>query len=306
VTLRPRLIALAMAIGSAHGLRQGHGATLAAASPQTTKPPMPSAASASATSVRALLESARRQSGDGDAAGALESLRAARALAPNSEEVLSAFAQAALAARTLVPAIVTLDSLTRICPTVAQYHYLLGAALIEAGDMPAAANSLQRANRLEAERPPTLLALGRALNGRKQYTDARSALLESLELAPDQIDAVAALAEAEAGTGDLRQAEEHARRVLARAPAHPTANLVMGIVRMAQERYADARDALEKAAVAADPAASAAHYELSLAYARLGDEASSQKHVELYRQNLRETEDRIKALRTLTTGEKPR
>ena len=252
-------------------------------------------------SVRALLQTARRQSADGDAAAALDSLRQARTIAPNSEEVLSAFAQVALAARMLLPAIVTLDSLTRICPTVAQHHYLLGVAFMEGGDMPAASAALAEANRLEPERPLTLLALGLALNGRKQYAEAKTALLHSLELDPDQLDAIAALSEAEAGTGDLRQAEQHARRVLARASAHPTANLVIGLVLMQQERYADARSALEKAA-AADAASPAAQYQLSLACARLGDEAGAQAHLELYRRKLRETEDRIKALRSATIG----
>src|SRR5207237_8354496 len=84
-------------------------------------------------SVRELLPTARRQSQSGDAAGALASLRTARSRAPNSEEVLSAFVQAALAARTLGPAIATLDALTRMCPDVAQYHYALGVTLMEIG-----------------------------------------------------------------------------------------------------------------------------------------------------------------------------
>src|SRR5436190_15684136 len=94
---------------------------------------MSAPATSAEVSVRALLQTARRQSADGDAAAAVDSLRQARAIAPNSEEVLNAFAQLALAARMLLPAIVTLDSLTRICPTVAQYHYLLGVAFMEGG-----------------------------------------------------------------------------------------------------------------------------------------------------------------------------
>jgi len=187
-----------------------------------------------------------------------------------------------------------------MCPTVGHYQYLLGVALMEAGDMPAAVQSLERADRLEPEQPRTLLARGLALNRAKQYADARAALLKSLELDPENMDGLAALAEAEAGTGDARQAEEHARRVLTRAAANATANLVMGIVLMQQERYADARDALETA-VAADPASAAAHYQLSLAFARLGDEPRSHQQIELYRQKLRETEERIKALRSPTS-----
>ena len=255
--------------------------------------------------MRALLQLARRQSADGDAAAALDSLRQARAVAPNSEEVLSAFAQVALAARMLLPAIVTLDSLTRICPTVAQYHYLLGVAFMEGGDIPAASDALAEANRLEPERSITLLALGLALNGRKQYAEARAALRHGLELDPDHLETIAALAEAEAGAGDLREAESHARRVLARASTHATAHFVIGLVLMHQERYADARDALERA-VAAGASSPAAQYQLSLACARLGDEAAAQAHLEQYRQKMRESEERIKAMRGAMIGKEPR
>ena len=58
---------------------------------------------------QALLQLARLQSGEGDAAGAASTLGRARALAPNAEEVLSAFAQVSLAARTPVPAIIALE-----------------------------------------------------------------------------------------------------------------------------------------------------------------------------------------------------
>jgi tetratricopeptide (TPR) repeat protein len=255
-------------------------------------------------SVRELLQTARRQSQGGDAAGALASLRTARSLAPNAEEVLGAFVQAALAARTLGPAIATLDALTRMCPDVAQYHYALGVTLMEIGDVAAARPSLEQANRLEPDRPRTLLALALAFNSGKQYGEAKAAALKSVELDPENVDAIAALAEAEAGSGATRDAEAHARQVLTASPTHATANLVIGIVLMQQERYADARDALAKA-VANNPASAAAHYQLSLAYARLGEEARAQQQVELYRQKLREAEERIKAARAAAAGEKP-
>src|SRR5438093_103286 len=120
--------------------------------------------------------------------------------------------------------------------TVSQYHYLLGVALMEGGDMPAAIESLQQADRLEPERSLTLMALGLAENNRKQYADAKRALHHALDLEPENIDALAALAEAEAGLDELAPAEDHARRALRRAVAHPTANLGLGIVSMKPER----------------------------------------------------------------------
>ena len=267
--------------------------------------PVRVSAQAAPASVRELLQTARGQLQSGDRSGALESLRRARILAPNSEDVLNAFAQFALAARMLVPAITTLDALTRMCSTVSQYHYLLGVALMEGGDMVAAIESLQQADRLEPERPLTLIALGLAENNRKQYAEAKRALLHALDLEPENIDAMAALAEAEAGIGELTPAEDHARRALARREAHPAANLVMGLILMKRERYGEARDALNKA-IAADPDSPAAHYQLSLAYTRLGDEVNAQRQVELYQQKLREAEERTKALRSAASSERPR
>jgi len=250
-------------------------------------------------SAQALMQLARLQSRQRDPAGALGSLARARALAPNSEDVLSASAQVSLAVRAPVPAILALEPLTRMCPTVAQYPYLLGVALMQAGDMLAAVEPLRQAERLEPGRVLTLVALGLALNGRKLYGEAKPHLLRGLELEPDNVEAVAALAEAEDGLGEVREAEAHAERALARAPAHATANLVMGMVRMKQERYAEARDAFDRA-VAADPASPKSHYQLSLAYARLGDDAGAQEQVELYRRKLREIEERVNQLRTAT------
>lgn len=247
-------------------------------------------------SVQALLQLARIESGEGNAPAALESLRNARKLAPNSEEVLIAFAQVSLAARNVVPAIHTLRSLTRICSTAAEYHYQLGVALMLAGDMPAAVEALERSEQLDTDNGLTLIALGLALNEQKRHAEAKPYLVRGLELVQDNVDALAALAEAEEGLGEVDLADTHARRALATNPAHSVANLVMGLLFMRAERYPDARDALLRS-TQSDPESPKAHYQLSLAYARLGDEAGAKKHVDLYQQRRREAEDRLRTLR---------
>jgi tetratricopeptide (TPR) repeat protein len=250
-------------------------------------------------SVQALMQLARLQSSRKDAKGALETLARARKLAPSSEEVLSASAQLALAVRAPVPAILSLEPLTRMCASVGQYPYLLGVALMQAGDMLAAVEPLQQAEKLEPNRVLTLVALGLAFNGTKRYAEAKPVLLHAIELEPDNVEGVAALAEAEEGLGESREAETHAERALARADGHATANLVLGMVRMTQERYPDARDLLEKA-VAGDPSSPKAYYQLSLAYARLGEQAAAERQVAQYRQKLREIEERVNQLRAAT------
>jgi tetratricopeptide (TPR) repeat protein len=247
-------------------------------------------------SVQGYLELARLQVRAGDSASASTSLSKARALAPNSEDVLAASAQVALAAKRPMPAVLALQSLTRICPTVAQYHYLLGVGLMAVGDMPSADEALRQANRLEPERQLTLLALGLVLNNRKQFSDAKEMLTRSVELQPDSLEATAALAEAQAGLGEFDSAALHARRVLDRAPSNATANLVIGLTMMEQKNYAAARDALQKA-IATDPESPKAFYQLSLALARLGDEAGARQYVQFYQDKLRAVEERVNALR---------
>jgi tetratricopeptide (TPR) repeat protein len=247
-------------------------------------------------SVQAYLELARLQSRAGDAPAALESLSKARGLAPNSEDVLSAFAQLSLAAKRAVPAVLALESLTRVYPSVAQYHYLLGVGLMAIGEWPSAAESLTEADRLDPDRPLTLLALGLAQNHRKLFPEARTALSRSVELQPESVDALAALAEAEAGVGDLDSASTHARRVLERSPDNATANLVIGMVFAEQRKYDEAREALLKAA-AADPDSPKPPYQLSLVYTRLGDEPAARRYLDLYRVKLREVEERLKVVR---------
>ena len=193
-------------------------------------------------------------------------------LAPNSEEVLSAYARVALAARAPVTAILTLEPLARVLPSVMEYHYLLGVALMQAGDMPSAVFALQDALALEPNRAVTLVALGLAFNSQKLYArGAATARCAASRSSPTTSRALAALAESEDGTDELAAAETHAERVLARQPRNAIANLVMGLVRMKQERFADARAFLEHA-IAADPLSGRAHYQLSLACARLGDD----------------------------------
>jgi protein O-GlcNAc transferase len=258
-------------------------------------------------SVEAQLLLARIQAADGDSKGALGSLDRALAQAPHSEEVLAAHAQLLLGARAYVKAAQVLEPLTRMCPNVATHQYLMGVALLQSGDASRAIDFLQRASALEPGHALTLVALGLSLNELKRYAEARPLLTRALELEPDTYETLAVLAESEEGLDDLKAAEEHVDRVLARSATHPTANIVKGMILMKQQRYEEARVALEKA-VAVEPTSQKAHYQLSLAYARLGDDVRSQREVALYKKAMKDTEERVLALRReagLATPEGP-
>jgi tetratricopeptide (TPR) repeat protein len=248
-------------------------------------------------SVRALLELARSLARRGENQQALEQLERALDVAPNSEELLSARARVLLALRAPVPAIETLEDLTRMHPSSAEYAYLLGVARLQIAETQSGVESLERSLELEPRQALAQIALGLAFKEQKKFAEAKQALLESLELMPGNVDALVALAEAEEALGELGLAERAVERTLELAADAPVALYVLGKIRMTQGRYEEARAALSRA-VERDPMLARAHYQLSLAYARLGDRDGSQRHLELYQRAREHEEEQLIELRT--------
>ena len=112
---------------------------------------------------------------------------------------------------------------------------------------------------------------------------------------PQSIQAAAALAETMIGLDRKDRAAELAERVLAVESGHPVANLALGMVRMTEGRFAEAKAALQRS-VDTSPSAKA-HYQLSLALARLGEKEASKKHIELYQQALQASQAELLELR---------
>ena len=250
-------------------------------------------------SVRAWLELARRRAAaEGPAAG-LDAVRRALDLAPNSEDVLSVWARLNLAAGRPTRALSALEPLVRLHPDDPEYTYLLGVTWLQVGELIEAVESLERAVTLRPDRPRPKIALGLAWNAQKRFAEARDVLDAALRLAPDEPEALAAYAESLEGLGQLDDAERYARRTL-ESTAHPTAHLVLGMVAMKRGDYPVARASLEQAVAlgdARDAAPPKAHYQLSLAYARLGERELSERHRRLYQEAQDATERRLLELR---------
>jgi predicted Zn-dependent protease len=262
----------------------------------STSPQAAPASPAAPPSVKALLQRARTQLEQKNAPAALQSLRRARTLAPNSEEVLFTYAEAALLVRSPLEAVTVLEALVRMSPTVAAYRYRLGVTLLDLGDAEAAVASLRAAERLEPDRAASLVALGTALNRLGLYAEAKLPLLRASSLDPDGLDAMAALAEAEQGLGERDAATARAQRVLVRTGTHPLANLVLGSLELERGRFAEARDALLKA----DPDLPVVQEQLSRVYAKLNDPTHAREHEELARRKKKEREDRVQEVRRVT------
>lgn len=247
-------------------------------------------------SVRDLVLQARSQAMRGNHAQASQILDRARAQAPNSEEVLSDFAENSLAVGDPVGAIQVLEPLSRMHPRVAKYPYQLGVALLQLKEFAASVDSIRFSLELQPDRPLPLLALGITLLSQKEYGEAKKALDRSLELEPDNAETLAVLAEAEEGLGHLERAENLANRALSLAGSHAGAYFVLGRVRMSEARYAEATDYFLKS-VEMVPGSGRTHYQLSLAYARQNDLENSKKHRELHLTARAENEEQIEQMR---------
>lgn len=251
-------------------------------------------------SVRAALEWARVANSRGDGATALDALGKALEIAPNSEAVLASFARTALRARLPVPALQALEALHRLHPDVAEYPYLLGVARLQVGTFDDAAEALEQALDLDPNRPLPWIALGLVYNQQKLFDEAAEVLGRGLELAPESPEALAALAEAEEGRGNLQAARAAATRAVGNedqpSSAAATAYRILGTVAQKRGEVEEARVALEKS-LALDPASAKSHYQLSLVLARAGDQEGSRRHRRLYQQAKAESEAELIALR---------
>lgn len=251
------------------------------------------------SSVRALILLARLEGSRGQPENALAYLQQAVDIAPNSEEVLSSFARLSLALGRPSPAVAALDALIAMHPSVPDYHYQVGVARVQIGALTSGSESLEEARRLAPQRPLTLIALGLARNRQKRFEEARDALTNALALEPGNIEALAALAEAREGLGELEEAEELAQQVLADDAsnnAKATANVVLGMVLIKRQSYDEALEVLNRV-VRMDADSYKGHYQLSLAYARLGDRENARKHQQLSREALARVDEQMTALR---------
>lgn len=241
------------------------------------------ASRAATESVRGLIQQARGQAREGNHWQAAEILERARMIAPNSEEVLSDYAENSLAAGNPGGAMDALEPLTRMHPSVADYLYLLGVAQLKIKALDPAVDTLRRSLELDPDRALTWIALGLTFNTQKRFAEAKEALVHSLEIEPEDVEALVALAEAEEGLGELELVEVHANRALALAGSHPGAYFALGKARMSQGNFAEARDFFLET-IALSPDSAKTHYQLSLAYTRLNDPVNAKKHQELHQQ----------------------
>lgn len=99
-----------------------------------------------------------------------------------------------------------------------RWHYLLGAALVDLGELDAAASTYRRAIELAPSDGLAHYRLGTTLMLRGDYEAAAEALREALAIMPDDAAVLAALGDAAAAASDIATARRHLERAAALAP----------------------------------------------------------------------------------------
>lgn len=114
--------------------------------------------------------------------------------------------------------------------STARWQYLLGAALVDQGDLDAAASAYRRAT---VHAPADGLAhyrLGTTLMLRGDHQAAAAALRQALASLPNDAAVLAALGNAAVAAGDLAQARQHLERAAALAPNAGRVAYRLGVV----------------------------------------------------------------------------
>ena len=173
------------------------------------------------------------------------------------EEALAAFRQAAW-----------------LNPEEADYHYILGDALLRAGRLTEAAAAFEEATWRAAADAQYQLALGVALHALKRDAEAASAFREAVRLAPAEPRARCGLGASLATLGQLAEGIRELRQAVVLTPADADAHFNLGLALAASGQVEDAFDSLLRATTLA-PSDALARAELGVALHDLGRHAEA-------------------------------
>jgi tetratricopeptide (TPR) repeat protein len=209
-----------------------------------------------------------------DIQGAIASFRRVLALAPRHTLARYNLALALKRADRLQEAIDELTQVLAVEPRP-EAHYQLGVVHLHRGDLDRAASSLRAAIAARPDYADAHHTLGAVLQARRDWTGAAIALRRAIALRPDLAGAHDTLARVLRSSGDEPGARTHAveaERLRERARREQEARswTAVGTSRLAAGDAVGAVDAFRRATATLDSYAPA-HYQLGLAFHRLGE-----------------------------------
>ena len=179
--------------------------------------------------------------------------------------------------------------LARVAPDSVWMHQAAGEANESQGFYDPAIREYREVLALEPRRPGIHFRVGRTLLARAQQSDSEGAAADSraeavkefedeLRVDPANGNAAYELAEINRKAGELDQSRALFERAVEHYPDFEDAQIGLGRVLLAQGRPAEAVPHLQKA-IAVSPSNEVAHYQLSVAYGRLGSTADQEKEL---------------------------
>jgi len=233
-------------------------------------------------SVKTFFAQALVEEAQGNSLAALELLKQARLLAPNSPEILSQFVVTAMRANQSRSAVEAAQILAESKPDEPEYLYLLGAASLQNGNIRQAQRNLQRLVELRPAHSRGCLALGLTLAAQSdQLENARRQLNHCIEIDANNVEAKYQLGLSHKAQGETAKAIEYLEETIKSAPNYADALRDLGAVYLQSGAEQKARIVLEKA-VALAPEDADTHFQLSRLYNLIGEGALAKKHLERF------------------------
>ena len=164
-----------------------------------------------------------------------------------------------------------------LAPNVADTRYNMGLLHLRDGNLPAARSEFERTIAIGPSKAIPYNMLGYTLAAQQQTDAALAAYRKAIELDPTYGPAYFNAGVALRDRGDLDAAADHFTKAAEFQPGSPGPLRELANVRIKQERFADAADALARL-IARSPANADAHFDRGLALRKLGrlDEASAE------------------------------
>jgi tetratricopeptide (TPR) repeat protein len=177
-------------------------------------------------------------------------------------------------------------------------QFRLGVSYLSAASYAKAERQFSRVLQSSPERAEANYFLGLALVETKDHDRAFRHFEAELKLNPSSYQSMTQLAFLEHSRGDSAKCAEWLAKAAALNAGWPEMHFVYGLLHNRQGRYELAAKSLERV-VSENPRHIKAHFQLSLAYRRLGNEAEAAEHLGIYNRLL-------EAHRAKSLGDDPR
>lgn len=238
-------------------------------------------------SVETLVAMAEIFAGESKHADSLTMLEKARALSPDSREVLRHLIVEAMEAGQNDRGLEAAQDLQRKSSELDD-RYLVASVMIQQKQYLPATHILEDYVTQRPQDAKAYLGLGMSYLSLLRYADARQALERSLQLNPSLPESHYQLGLLASQQGSRQEAIEHWQRAVDLQPHHAQALFSLGTAYLESGNLAEAESAFQRS-LAADPGNMKTEYDLALVLNKLGKSEEAKQHFERYR-NMQEAE----------------